>query len=40
LHIAATVAAWIVMGPFFTIRALAVRYDWRTKPVLGDGEVK
>lgn len=34
LHVAATVAAWIVIGLFFAIRALAVRYDWRTQPVL------
>jgi uncharacterized membrane protein YeiH len=27
-------AAFIVIGVFFTLRLLAVRYDWRTKPVL------
>lgn len=36
LHVAATVAAWIVIGLFSTIRALAVRYNWRTYPVLAD----
>jgi uncharacterized membrane protein YeiH len=36
LHVAATVAAWIVIGLFFTIRSLAVRYNWRTYPVLAD----
>jgi uncharacterized membrane protein YeiH len=36
LHVAATIAAWIVIGLFFTIRALAVRYNWRTYPVLAD----
>ena len=34
LHVTATVAAWIVIGLFFAVRALAVRYDWRTQPVL------
>jgi uncharacterized membrane protein YeiH len=34
LHVTATVAAWIVIGLFFTIRALAVRYNWQTQPVL------
>jgi uncharacterized membrane protein YeiH len=34
LHVAATIAAWIVVGLFFAIRALAVRYDWQTQPVL------
>jgi uncharacterized membrane protein YeiH len=27
-------AAWGVIGLFFTIRMLSIRYDWRTKPVL------
>jgi uncharacterized membrane protein YeiH len=30
----AAVAAWIIIGLFFTIRVLAVRYDWRTQAVL------
>jgi uncharacterized membrane protein YeiH len=34
LHVPATLAAWIVIGLFFTIRALAVRYNWQTQPVL------
>jgi uncharacterized membrane protein YeiH len=38
LHVAATFAAWIVIGLFFTIRALAVRYDWRTQPLLTQSE--
>ena len=38
LHVAATVAAWIVIGLFFAIRALAVRYDWQTQPVLPQTE--
>lgn len=40
LHVAATVAAWIVIGLFFTIRVLAIRYDWRTQPVLPDTEAR
>jgi uncharacterized membrane protein YeiH len=28
------VAAWIVIGVFFALRLLSVRYDWRTRPVL------
>jgi uncharacterized membrane protein YeiH len=40
LQVAATLADWIVIGLFFTIRALAVRYDWRTQPVLPDTEVR
>lgn len=40
LHVAATFAAWIVIGLFFTIRALAVRYDWRTHPVLPNAETQ
>ena len=40
LHVAATIAAWIVIGLFFTIRVLAVRYDWRTQPVLPDTEAR
>ena len=39
LGVAATVAAWIVIGLFFTLRALALHYNWRTQPVLPDGEV-
>jgi uncharacterized membrane protein YeiH len=34
LHVSASVAAWIVIATFFTLRVLAVRYDWRTQPVL------
>ena len=34
LHVNATVAAWIIIGLFFIIRALAVRYDWQTQSVL------
>lgn len=34
LRVRATFAAWIIIGLFFAIRALAVRYDWRTQPVL------
>jgi uncharacterized membrane protein YeiH len=34
LHVGATIAVWIVIGLFFAIRALAVRYDWQTQPVL------
>jgi len=40
LHVAATIAAWIVIGLFFTIRALAVRYDGQTRPVLPDTEAQ
>ena len=40
LHVAATIAAWIVIGLFFTIRVLAIRYDWRTQPVLPDTEAR
>jgi uncharacterized membrane protein YeiH len=40
LHVAATVAAWIVIGLFFAIRALAVRYNWQTQPVLPDVEAE
>jgi len=40
LHVAATIAAWIVIGLFFTVRVLAVRYDWRTQPVLPDTEAR
>jgi uncharacterized membrane protein YeiH len=29
-----SVAAWTIIVVFFTLRMLAVRYDWRTKPVL------
>ncbi len=34
LRVRATIAAWIVIGLFFAIRALAMRYDWQTRPVL------
>ncbi len=40
LHVAATIAAWIVIGLFFTIRVLAIRYDWRTQAVLPDTEAR
>ncbi len=29
-------AGWIVIGLFFTIRILSIRYGWRTKPILPD----
>ena len=38
LHVSPTVAAWTIIVLFFTIRALAVRYDWRTRSVLPPGE--
>ena len=38
LHVDATVAAWIIIGLFFAIRALAVRYDWQTQSVLPPAE--
>jgi uncharacterized membrane protein YeiH len=38
LQVSATVAAWIIIGLFFAIRVLAVRYDWRTQPVLPPDE--
>jgi hypothetical protein len=28
------VAAWTIIVVFFTLRVLAVRFDWQTKPVL------
>jgi uncharacterized membrane protein YeiH len=34
LHVAPTIAAWVIIGLFFIIRALAVRYDWTTQAVL------
>jgi uncharacterized membrane protein YeiH len=40
LHVSPTIAAWIVIGLFFTIRVLAIRYDWRTQPVLQDTEAR
>lgn len=40
LHVDVTVAAWIIIGLFFVIRALAVRYDWRTQAVLPPTEDK
>lgn len=29
-------AAWGVVAAYFTVRYLTVRYDWRTRPVLGE----
>jgi len=40
LHVDAAVAAWVVIGLFFAIRVLAVRYDWRTQAVLPPAEDK
>jgi uncharacterized membrane protein YeiH len=40
LHVDASIAAWIVIGMFFIIRVLAIRYDWRTQPVLPDAEAR
>jgi uncharacterized membrane protein YeiH len=40
LHVSATVAAWIIIGLFFAIRTLAIRYDWQTQPVLLHTEEK
>ncbi len=38
LHVAATVAAWIVIALFIVVRTLAQRYNWQTQPVLPDVE--
>ena len=38
LRVDAAVSAWTLIGLFFAIRALAVRYDWRTQPVLPHAE--
>jgi len=32
-------AAWGMMGLFFTIRVLSIRYDWRTRPVMKEPPV-
>ena len=40
LQASPSVAAWIIIGLFFAIRVLAVRYDWRTQPVLRDTEAQ
>ena len=40
LQVSPTVAAWIIIGLFFIIRVLAVRYDWKTQPVLPDTEAQ
>jgi uncharacterized membrane protein YeiH len=40
LNVDASIAAWIVIGLFFAIRVLAIRYDWRTQPVLPDTEAR
>jgi hypothetical protein len=40
LHVAATIAAWIVIGLFSIIRVLVIRYDWRTQAVLPDTEAR
>jgi len=37
-HVSASIAAWIVIGLFFVIRLLAVRYNWRTQPLLPPAE--
>jgi len=29
-------AGWLVIGSFFVIRMLSIRYNWRTKPILPD----
>ena len=34
LQVDAAVSAWVIIGLFFTIRALAVRYDWTTQAML------
>ena len=34
LAVEKSVAAWTIIVVFFTLRMLAVRFDWRTKPVL------
>ena len=34
LQVDAAISAWVIIGLFFTIRALAVRYDWTTQAVL------
>jgi uncharacterized membrane protein YeiH len=38
LKVDAVVSAWIVIGLFFTVRVLAMRYDWQTQPVLPGSE--
>jgi uncharacterized membrane protein YeiH len=38
LQVSPTVAAWTIIVLFFTIRALSVRYDWRTRSVLPPGD--
>jgi uncharacterized membrane protein YeiH len=30
------IAAWSIIGLFFTVRMLSIRYNWRTRPVLSD----
>jgi uncharacterized membrane protein YeiH len=40
LQASPSVAAWIIIGLFFAIRVLAVRYDCRTQPVLPDTEAQ
>ena len=40
LGVSAAIAAWIVIGLFFAVRVLAIRYDWRTQPVLPDTEAR
>lgn len=38
LNVENTLAAWFVIGLFFVIRMLSMRYDWRTRPVLPRAE--
>ena len=34
LQVDVAISAWVFIGLFFTIRALAVRYDWTTQAML------